>query len=191
MASQKTPPKSHDLSTSEPNLHRIDPDAINSPTNVTQRNIKRPRILDECSNLECFSSFKDEIMSMTNQFRVSQNNRLDKLEEYTISIQDQNNTVQKTNVDIENSVSHLSLNVKSVEDKIDQLERERKQMHSHISALEEKLDSLEISSLKTFTEIRNVPKIQNEKKPDLFVVVFVVQSRKWVRNNKKRHERRR
>lgn len=149
----------------------MDSDAIPSPTNVTQRNTKRPRLLDECS-LENSSSFKDEIMSMINQFRVSQNNRLDKLEEYMISIQEQNKSIQKTNSEIENSVSHLTRNVKTVEDKIDQLEHERKQLHSHICALEDKLDSMEISSLKTFTEIRNVPKIQNEKKPDLFGYVM-------------------
>lgn len=173
MATQRTPPKPHDLSpsTTEQNLNKMDSDVINSPTNVTLRNMKRPRLLDDCS-LENFSSFQDEMMSMMNQLRVSQNNRLDKLEKYMISIQEQNKGIQKTNLDIEHSVSHLSINVKAVEDKIDQLELERKQIHSHISALEEKLDSLEISSLKTFTEVRNVPKIQNEKKPDLFSYVM-------------------
>ncbi|KAJ8703703.1 hypothetical protein PYW08_016968 [Mythimna loreyi] len=174
MSVQRTPPKSQDAgqSTCEPDLNKVAAGLINSPTKIAKRNNKRTqRVLNECTG-ENFSSFKDEVMSMINQFRVSQNNRLDKLEEYMISIQDQNKVIQKTNLDIENSVTHLSFNVKTVEDKIDQLEHERKQIYSHLSALEEKLDRLEMSSLKTFSEIRNVPKVQNEKKPDLFGYVM-------------------
>lgn len=86
MATERTPPKSHDYrysttiivqSISEPDLSKV----INSPTNVTERNNKRTRILDECT-FENFSFFKNDIMSMMNQLLVSQNNRLDKMGEY-------------------------------------------------------------------------------------------------------------
>lgn len=110
---------------------------------------------------------KDELPSMINKMTMSQNSRLDKLEEY-VNIQEQNVAIQCTNQDIQKSINHLANDIKIVEEKIDSFELERKQMKLQVLSLEEKLDSVEISLLKTYAEVRNVPKLPTEKKADLF-----------------------
>lgn len=172
---QRTPPaeslhKPSPLSASDPNISALLCNTSDAPHNITQRT-KRPRSEDE-NIVTDLSSFKEEILSSIKILMTSQSDRLDKLEERIISIQAQNSNIQSTNKEIEKSMNFLSENIKSIEGQLSTLEQERKQLSLQISSMDYKLENLEISTLKTCIEIRNVPKVAKEKKQDLYTYAY-------------------
>lgn len=146
-----------------------DPDVSSLPDEAScGQRAKRPRS-DSDDNISCeLSSFRAEIMNLLGSFTSSQNNRLDKLEERIKSIQEQNRNIHSTNQDIERAMNVLSVDIKAIENKITTLECERKTLENNFIYMEDKMDSLEISTYKTSVEIRNVPKITRESKNDLY-----------------------
>lgn len=175
---QRSPPPSellqskvdrNTLSASSSDITKDNLETNNFIRQTTQRT-KRPRSKcfsddDSCSDL---STFKEDLLSSIKSMMASQSTRLDQLENRMKAIQNQNTNIQSTNKDIEKAMNHLSEDIRNMECKLTSLEEERHVLDQQILSMENKLENLEIASIKTCIELRNVPKISKEKKADLY-----------------------
>ncbi|KAJ0170848.1 hypothetical protein K1T71_013620 [Dendrolimus kikuchii] len=129
-------------------------------------NLKRRRVGDKKSSDEFI-----ELKQFINNLMLSQNKRLDLLENHIKEVKGLNTTLNTSCQEIEKSLNIMSDQMRSVETKIDLLESERKSMANHVLELEEKIDNLERNSVKTSIEIRNIPKFPQETKEMLYNMV--------------------
>lgn len=124
------------------------------------------------SNHSCLSFepelLRDTLRSMFNDFESRVELRLNAIESKVSLIQQQNDSIKSTNIDIEKSISDVSARIEMVQSTIVRIEDERKQLSKQILKLEDKCESLEKNLTKTCIEIRNVPKAKGESKRDLY-----------------------
>lgn len=178
----KTPPKSSTQTTpsrSESDITKLCADeallSTKTQENITQRAKRRrqsPNKSDTESFADEFTIFKNEITSimknMINDLMLSQNSRMDKIENHILEIKSQYKQIEEKIGEIDKSMTNVSDQLTSLESKITGLETDRVAMDKKITFLEEKLDHFERSSIKTCVEIRNVPKVPNENKNSLY-----------------------
>lgn len=135
-------------------------------SNITQRS-KRRRFSDEDMSTQ-LDDFKTELINMVQNLIVSQNKKLEVLENHMKEVKSINFSIQTTNNDIEKATKFLSTQISSVEVKINKLETDSKQIGMYMATLEEKIDEIDKRSIKTCIEIRNIPKINKEHKSNLY-----------------------
>lgn len=82
-------------------------------------------------------------------------------------VKQQNIQIQKSFVEIEKSVDFLAKKYDETTERIELLERERKDQSIHIKNLEDKIEDLQRNFKLTSLEIRNVPEKEKESQQDL------------------------
>lgn len=133
-----------------------------TPPNFVGARTKRKRSSGHYStDLE---SFQEEMRNMMK----SLNEKMDKI---SGSLTHTINEMKQSMLNIESSVSFVSVQNENLERKLESLESERKKDHEYIIFLENQLEDLQRSNRKTSIEIRNVPTKQNETKEDLISMV--------------------
>lgn len=158
------------LSLSDPNVSMARDEEPNF--NVTLR-AKRSRLeMDNESMTSELEAFKVHISGMFEKFLTTTQNKFEAFEDRISTIQRQNEEICFSNRDIEKALNSLGADLKSMDDKICNLEKDKKDLKLYICNLENKIDFLEISSLKTCVEVRNIPKVEKENKSDLFNYVY-------------------
>lgn len=164
---------------SEPNLHQSMDTQLEKKSDdldfVSQRH-KRRR-----SSVADYPTGNDELKELMLQFMSAQtarlenydklSSRLDVLEKHILEIKNSTVKIESTNQDIEKSVNFMSDQVTYLESKIACMDKERSQLVSQFSSMQNKLDNLDRQSLRTTIEIRNVPKQEREDKKSLFKLI--------------------
>lgn len=140
--------------------------------NITQRN-KRPRQNEDINSNE-FCKFKEDIKSMITTMMLAQQKRLDSLEDHIKIVMDQNQEIRQSNQDIEKSMNFMCEQLQELDASIKNLDHDYKDLKLEISTLNERIGHLEKNSIKNYIEIRNVPKIQNETKKQLYNMVLML-----------------
>nr|XP_034832267.1 uncharacterized protein LOC117989073 [Maniola hyperantus] len=115
--------------------------------------------------------FKDEIRDLIRDLLSTQNSRLDKLESHILEIRKQYSYIENSNKEIEKSMTFMSNQLTSLEAKITCLEKEKASVAIHMSEIDEKIDILDHSIMKTCIELRNIPKNPRETKENLYEMV--------------------
>lgn len=80
--------------------------------------------------------------------------------------------IQKTNDNIENSITFLAAQNKEFQEKIEKLEGQIKEDRKYISVLEDKIEDMQKDRRKANLEIKNVPRKTSEAKDDLIDMVI-------------------
>lgn len=136
--------------------------AAQSPPNYVATRIKRKKEEDCLADL---SSLKEEMKNMFSALMASQN----------LEFQKNANTlkeIQKTNENIENSITFLAAQNKEFQEKIEKLEGQIKEDRIYISVLEDKIEDMQKDRRKANLEIKNVPRKTSEAKDDLIDMVI-------------------
>lgn len=144
--------------------------------NVTIRNKNRFSVLNtdnimtesEADSVNMCKTIQQTLRSMFADFEARQEARLDAIERKVSLIKSQNDSIKSTNDDIEKSIMDVSSRIESVQNSIVRLEDDRKKLSLEINQINDKCEAMEKNLLKTCVEIRNVPKVKNETKADLF-----------------------
>lgn len=159
---------------SEPSLSTIG--IIDTPTNYENRAVKRVRRTSgNISFRDEFLSFKDDIKQMFTKLQTDTMNEIkNQFSSFKIStdarltkIEDSLTLIEKSNQEIDKSISFTTKQYDDMKLKSDRMERECKEHRALLSSLEEKIEEMQRISNINFLELRNLPKIQNESKNDL------------------------
>lgn len=172
----RSPPLNKSLSMSESDVNKVTPYATYSEdiAHITQRDNKRRRVADEPTGTQTAdlrSIIREELRDVLIAMQSQQNARLDILEEHIAEIKGQNETTHKKNTDIEKSIDFVTAKVQDLQLTINNMEEERSQLATKITAIEAKCDTLERLARKTSIQIRNVPKQKAETKEQLYQMV--------------------
>ncbi|KAG7298917.1 hypothetical protein JYU34_017375 [Plutella xylostella] len=169
-------PKSPKQSSAHPQHYASESDISNLPdtneplsSNVSKR-MKRSRNSSE-EDSYCLKSFKSEILQMLQELKSDQNTSMNNLLKEIAEVKQQNTMIQKSNEEIEQSISFLSNKYEDMKNTIDCLEKERKLNTTIIQSLEDKIEDMQRNLKSTSLEIRNVPMPSSESKKDLIKTV--------------------
>lgn len=169
-------PKSPKQSSAHPQHYASESDISNLPdtneplsSNVSKR-MKRSRNSSE-EDSYCLKSFKSEILQMLQELKSDQNTSMNNLLKEIAEVKQQNTMIQKSNEEIEQSISFLSNKYEDMKNTIDCLEKERKLNTTIIQSLEDKIEDIQRNLKSTSLEIRNVPMPSSESKKDLIKTV--------------------
>ncbi|XP_047039986.1 uncharacterized protein LOC124644570 [Helicoverpa zea] len=188
MSITRTPPK---LFVSDPDLSTRGNDSSNSPLNVTMRNYKRARLIDDVGGVSAESPLEDttgDIRELIKSLIAQQNIKFEamessireikeqylsitSMENNILDIKVQNSDIQTVNKEIIKNVDFISSQMKDIENKICKLEGERNNYNAQIHILEDKIETMERNSRKTCIEIRGVPKKSGESKQELYQLI--------------------
>lgn len=111
----------------------------------------------------CFAALESKLLQ-----------RFESLEGQFRELKSLSSTTQETNLSIEKSVSYVSEKLTVMEEKIDQLEVNRKTLVKQIVELENKCENIERIMRKSCMEIRSVPKQKDESLNDLFKMILAL-----------------
>ncbi|CAH0405283.1 unnamed protein product [Chilo suppressalis] len=176
----RSPPSllNQSLSMSEPDVNRMVATTAaledSGLTHCKQRDSKRRRIAEEQvepERADFRAIIREELRDFMNTMQIQQNSRLDIIEKYISEIKSQNDLIHSNNLDIEKSIEFLNHKLDELQNTINRLETERKQISSQIINIGDKCDTLERLSRKTSIQIRNVPKQKGETKEKLFEMI--------------------
>ncbi|CAH0405657.1 unnamed protein product [Chilo suppressalis] len=172
---QRSPPSMSNINLaetqSEPDLSKsvLENKAVDDSVNLPPRN-KRPRTE--------VSPVKSDILDMiytrdANLMKLIENQNcvLNKLVADVAEIKSQNAQIQKTNQDIENSISFINQQYEDMKLRIEILEKERTELRNYTETLENKLRDLQLNARNASIEIRNVPATDKETFTDLVSIV--------------------
>lgn len=136
---------------------------------VTQRS-KRPRseVSPPSTTME---EFKAEMRDMIISLISEQSASLCRLTEDVSTIKLQNENIQKSNKDIEDSINSIKKSCAELNTRIDKIEKDRNDCRNTLLNLEKKVEGLELSSRTSTIEIRNIPVTDNESTLDLYNIV--------------------
>ncbi|CAB3220852.1 unnamed protein product [Arctia plantaginis] len=171
---RRSPPLSKSHSMSESDVDKAGPFSVSRDeiVHITQRDHKRRRVTDECSETSDLRQIvREELHEMICALQSQQNSRLDVLEKYISEIKLQNDTTHRNHLDIEKSIEFVASKVDDIQVTINRLEEQRKEIASQIAHIEEKCETRERLSRKTSVLIRNIPKQKSETKEKLFEMV--------------------
>lgn len=115
--------------------------------------------------------FKKDIKELISSFMSASEKERNCLQKDISDIKTKIQEVQRTNTDIEKSIDFLSKQFDDVITKVDSLEQECCNNRMHIQTLQDKIDFLERSSLKSVIELRNIPGKEKENVNDLNSIV--------------------
>ncbi|XP_045764364.1 uncharacterized protein LOC123866730 [Maniola jurtina] len=151
-----------DRSFSDSDIHVTGTQSVITPPNFTSMRNKRKRDEDIAQE---FNNFKEEVRKMISTLMSSQENEFKK---NATTLKE----IQRTNINIENSLAFLSAQNEEFKKKIESLEGQIKEDKKYITILESKIEEVQRDSRKTNLELKNVPKKNNESKGDLIDMVM-------------------
>ncbi|KAJ8734551.1 hypothetical protein PYW08_013801 [Mythimna loreyi] len=185
-------------SMSDSNIPRMILTDPSDDINITTRhNNKRPRTTGSpnsspdgspcCPPGTELEAFKKEIQAMLKNWKSDQEayltkicneqtSSLNKLVADMIELKRQNQVIQKSNAEIEKSVSFISKQYDDIIKKVELLQKENQTYKDSILALETKLQDQQRLSRPSTIEIRNVPCVKDEAASDLSGITIKVGS---------------
>lgn len=148
------------------NSSMSDPDLSTTDKNKTPPNYVFARNKRSLTDLYTpdYDTFKEEMKQMMISI-------LDKHQEKFQDIMVTLNEIKQVNQNIESSVDFLKAQNEDFKKKIEILESQAKEDKKCINLLEDKIEELHKSQRKSNFEIKNVPKMKNEKKENLLEMV--------------------
>lgn len=164
---QHSPPLNKMLSASDSNIQSKSTGGEGDigHQHITMRD-KRRRVSDE--SYDELTAFKMEIKEMLLSFQDTQNKKFDLLNRSIEEVKSQNSSILTTNQELEHSLCDMSLELKSIQSKIEGMEDQRKNLITQITNLDEKCEYLEKSLKKTSIELRYIPRVPKENKDTLY-----------------------
>lgn len=130
--------------------------------------LRNKRKGDEDHSVE-LADFKEEMKNMFATLTANQNLEFQKNA-------DTLREIQKTNKNIENSITFLSDQNKEFQGRIQKLEGQIKEDRNYITILEEKIEDMQRDRRKANLELKNVPRKTGEAKEDLINMVMTLTS---------------
>lgn len=124
------------------------------------RGEKRRRVSND--DYKDLNIFKQEMKEMMVAMMTNQNKRIEELEKRLFD------KIQSSNSDLDKTLGIMSGQLNDLQNKIDHLEHERKDISKQLKTMDNRIDAMERNCRKTSIEVRGVPKRQQEKKQDLF-----------------------
>lgn len=168
---------------SEPDISSVGATSEHENINIAARH-KRARMENSPGSelrdfkLELKEEIKQMLLSWKNDQETSftkiitdQNVILSKLVAEISDLKLQNTQIQKTNLEIEKSMSFISQQYEEMKDYIITLQKERKDQKEYIENLESKVRDLQLASRSSSVEVRNIPPKENETMIDLTNVI--------------------
>lgn len=181
MPLKRTPPPP----TASPVRSESEPDLAASTSSRLEQGVtfrqKRPReeitMNDIMDNMKAiFKDFREEqdrkldrLQGIITENRELHNKKLDHLQNKIAEIKQQNE-------DIHLSIEFLSQQNAELREKVSRMETEQKESRAYVKTLEDKIDTLERQSKSTAIEIRNIPVPKAESKEDLLKILQKVSS---------------
>ncbi|XP_026330033.1 uncharacterized protein LOC113237639 [Hyposmocoma kahamanoa] len=131
---------------------------------------KRPRseVSPPSTTME---EFKTEMRNMMKSLISEQSAMLCRLSEDVSAIKIQNENIQKSNKEIEDSIDSIKNSCVELSSRINKFEKDRSDCQNGLLNLEKKVESLELTSRTSTLEIRNIPATDNETTSDLMNIV--------------------
>lgn len=192
MSMQRTPPTVskgkliHGQSLSESDL-TVAPTYNISEPNITMRNKRQrpndspnkttnpptsPVLLDLKEELmEMLTKWKSEQEQLFTSWKNDQDKTLSKLISDVSELKQQCLVIQKTNLDIENSITFISEKYEDVSNRVSLLEEKKMKFAEDISHVQKQIEDLHFQTRQATIEIRNLPTKEKEKHEDLISVV--------------------
>lgn len=149
--------KSMDKSLSETDISQVG--TITPPSYVFRR-IKRSRDEMDDSLDKQLGDFKEEMRKMLSFFSEKQGKEIQQINATLKEI-------QYSNVNIESAIAYLTAQNEDLKGKMVELEASAKENKDYIKILEDKLETMQMSSQKPNFVIKNVPRKTGESKEDL------------------------
>lgn len=150
-------------SASESEISLMGNDDKKTPPNFVFQRVKRSR--EEICIAEQLEDFKKEIKDMMALFLTQQGKET---QQVAATLKE----IQKSNLNIENTITHLLAQNQDLEKKMSQLEKQAKEDKKYITLLENKIEEIETGSRKANLVIKNVPKLAGETKEELLDLVI-------------------
>lgn len=146
------------------------PTVSNSEISLVTLRSKRPRteVSPSSTSLE---DFKAEMRDMMKSLISEQSTMLCRLTEDVSAIKIQNDNIQKSSKEIENSMATIKKSCAELSDRLDKLEKDRNDCRNGLLNLGKKVESMELNSRTSSIEIRNIPAMNNETTSDLYNLV--------------------
>lgn len=163
---QRTPPeltKSY-LCVSESETNRSEESEGSLAGTNTRRQKRKLNTNAETLKPGWVDTFKDEIRTMLRDWKMDQDETLQKLISDVADLKKQNLKIHNTNMEIEKSVDFLTKKYEELIAKVENVEKEKKERENFITLLENRIDNLERNANANFIEFRNVP-VQPEETP--------------------------
>lgn len=180
MSLQRTPPALLNQTQSDPNLpHSVLHTELEN-VNIQNRSSKRP--CPAFSPGSDMQDLKDDIKEMLNTWKAEQDANLShilseqcslisKLTAELAELKVQNLSIQKSNFEIEKSMTYMNQQYEVMHNEIITLQKERKEYLNTINELEKGITDVKQSSRSSSIEIRNVPRAAQENSSNLTEIV--------------------
>lgn len=120
------------------------------------------------------SAWKKETEERFTKFSTDQNSTLLKLVTELAELKEQNHAIQKSNAEIEKTVTYISKQYDDIIKDVDLLKKENLAQKEYISNLELKIQDIQQRSRTSSIEIRNIPPINNETAAELSTIIAKV-----------------
>lgn len=117
-----------------------------------------------------------EIKCMLQSIIQDQEQKFSKLTEEIADLKRQNIEIQRTSTEIQSWMEFSNKMYEEVRNKIDTLEKQRKEDREYIYTLEQKIKDLEITSRNSILELRNIPAKEKESSTDLITTLSTIGS---------------
>ncbi|CAG4934961.1 unnamed protein product [Parnassius apollo] len=161
--------KVHQVS-SKSDISNIEPENL---LNYVGRRQKGHRNEDQRKGIDDF--LKDEILlSMLPNWKKDQVLILSKFCSDIVELKQQNTNVQSTNIEMENALTFISTQYEDMNNKIINLERERKENYNYILSLENRLEDVQKRLKFTVIEFRNLPTPAQNIKQEIWFKRFAM-----------------
>lgn len=118
-----------------------------------------------------FNEFKNELMMMLNTWKAEQSATLSKLVSDVAAVKTQCSEIQKSNSEIEASMSFMNTQFEEIKQRIERLEMEKQQNRQYLIGLEKHLEELQQLSRCSSIEVRNVREKDKETESDLIHII--------------------
>ena len=146
--------------------------SVNSDTlspAITLRS-KRPRneFSPPFSEME---EFKSDIKNLVKELISNQSTMLSQLSADVAAIKIQNETIQKSNKDIEDSIQSIKASCVELKNRMEKFEKDRTDFQDKLFDVDKRVESLELRFRSSTIEIRNIPTMDNETVSDLYKIV--------------------
>ncbi|CAH0397247.1 unnamed protein product [Chilo suppressalis] len=169
---QRTPPASPPRAQSE-----SDSSAVDKVVETRKIPIRSKRLRVEGSPQTKFDDqgvlqeFKNDLMVMLRAWKAEQDETLSKLVTDIAYLKSQCAEIQKSNSDIENSISFMNAQHEEFKEKIATLETEKRENRAFMTGLQKQFEELHQLSRPSSIEIRNVPEKDKESEGELISLV--------------------
>ncbi|KAJ2951566.1 hypothetical protein O0L34_g13714 [Tuta absoluta] len=133
-------------------------------SHVTQRE-KKENQDQKLENSLAYNDFKEEMRKLVTYFMTQQKSEMEIMR---TTLQE----IRESNIHIQNSIDHLHDQNEEIRTKLAIIEEHAKEDREYILFLENKVENMELGIRKTNSEVKNVPKKENERKEDLIEMVL-------------------